>query len=421
MVIAGSAVPELATSAAPFDVDRIRRSFPILAQQVRGKDLVYLDNAATTQKPRQMLDAVERYYQTSNANVHRAVHRLSELATEQYEGARARIAQYVNAEQPGEILFVRGATEAINLVAFSYGRTNVTTGDEILISAMEHHSNIVPWQMLCAQTGATLRIIPMSERGELLMDEYARLLNGRTRLVAVNHVSNALGTVNPIGDIIRMAHEAGARVVIDGAQALPHLHVDVRSLDTDFYALSGHKVYGPTGIGALYGKAELLEAMPPWQGGGDMIRSVSFEKTTYNVPPYRFEAGTPDIAGAVGLAAALNFVESVGIESIAQHETELLDYATQLVRAVPGVRIIGEAETKASVLSFIVERVHPHDLGTFLDQEGVAIRTGHHCAQPVMEFYGVPATARASFALYNTRKEIEFFAETLRKTVEILA
>jgi cysteine desulfurase/selenocysteine lyase len=402
-------------------VEAIRRDFPILREKVNGRPLVYLDNAATSQKPVQVLDAIDRYYRAANANVHRAVHHLSALATEQYEGSRARIAKYLNAEQPSEIILVRGATEAINLVAFSYARAVLKSGDEVLVSAMEHHSNIVPWQMVCEQTGATLRVIPMSQCGELLMDEYERLLNPRTRIVAVNHVSNALGTINPIGEIIRLAHEAGARVLIDGAQALPHLQVDVRSLDADFYALSGHKVYGPTGIGALYGKAELLEQMPPWQGGGDMIRSVSFEKTTYNVPPYKFEAGTPDIAGAVGLAAALDYIESIGVQQIAAHEAELLDYATAQLAEIPGARVIGQAENKASVLSFIVDRVHPHDLGTFLDQDGVAIRTGHHCAQPVMDFYGVPATARASFALYNTRAEVDAFIASLRKTVEILA
>lgn len=409
-----------AESPASFNVEKARADFPILAQQVHGKPLVYLDNAATTQKPRQVLNALNRYYETANANVHRAVHRLSELATEQYEGARGRIADYLHAQQPAEIVFVRGATEAINLVAFTYGRANVHAGDEILISAMEHHSNIVPWQMLCEQTGGKLRVIPMNEQGELLMDEYTRLLNDRTRIVAVNHVSNVLGTVNPVGEIIRLAHQTGARVLIDGAQALPHLHVNVQSLDADFYAMSGHKVYGPTGIGVLYGKSELLEQMPPWQGGGDMIRSVSFEKTTFNVPPYRYEAGTPDIAGAVGLAAALDYMSYIGVEAIAAHEADLLDYSTLLLKQMPGVRIIGQAETKVSVLSFIVDGVHPHDLGTFLDQEGVAIRTGHHCAQPVMEFYGVPATARASFAMYNTRAEVAVFAAALRRTIEIL-
>jgi cysteine desulfurase/selenocysteine lyase len=402
------------------DVAAVRRDFPILTQQVHGKPLVYLDNAATTQKPIAVLQALDQYYRTSNANVHRAVHRLSELATEQYEGARARIARYLNTEQPGEIVFVRGATEAINLVAATFGRANVKAGDEILVSAMEHHSNIVPWQMLCESTGARLKVIPMNQRGELLIDDFARLLTSRTGLVAVNHVSNALGTVNPVGEIIRLAHDAGAKVLIDGAQSLPHLRVDVRGLDADFYAMSGHKVYGPTGIGALYGKAELLEKMPPWQGGGDMIRTVSFEKSTWNVPPYRFEAGTPDIAGAVGLAAALDYLERSDVDLVAEHESQVLRHADQLIREIPGVRVIGEAAKKASVLSFIVEGVHPHDLGTFMDQEGVAIRTGHHCAQPVMDFYGVPATARASFAMYNTLGEVQVFASALRRTVEIL-
>ncbi len=405
--------------AADLDVARIREDFPILGRQIHGKPLVYLDNAATTQKPNAVIDRITRYYTHENSNVHRGVHHLSEVATAAYEGARGTVKRFINAGSEKEIVFVRGTTEGINLVASSFGRTNVKAGDEILISAIEHHSNIVPWQMLCQERGATLRIIPVNDAGELLMDQVRAMLNERTRLLAVGHASNALGTINPIREIIELAHANGTTVLIDGAQGVPHLEVDVQDLDCDFYAFSSHKVYGPTGIGVLYGKEALLEAMPPYQGGGDMILSVSFDKTTYNALPYKFEAGTPDIAGVVGLAAALDYVSALGLPSIAAHEHDLLLYATEQLEEIDGLRIIGTARHKASVISFVLEGVHPHDIGTILDQEGIAVRTGHHCAQPVMMRFNVPATGRASFGLYNTRDEVDALVRGLERVIEV--
>jgi len=402
-----------------YDLDRVRSDFPILARTVHGKPLIYLDNAATTQKPNAVIDRIVRYYREENSNVHRGVHYLSEVATAAYESARTTVKRFVNARDEKEIVFTRGTTEAINLVASSWGGTNVREGDEVLISALEHHSNIVPWQLLCEAKGAKLRIIPVDDAGDLLLDEYQKLLTPRTRIVAVGHASNALGTINPIKRMIAMAHANGSLVLIDGAQGVPHLRVDVRDLDCDFYAFSGHKVYGPTGVGALYAKQELLEAMPPYQGGGDMILSVSFEKTTYNALPYKFEAGTPNIEGVVGLAAALDYVASIGLENIAAHEQDLLHYATACLGEIDGLRFIGTAKEKASVISFTLEGVHPHDIGTILDQEGIAVRTGHHCAQPLMMRYNVPATGRASFGLYNTREEADALAAGLRKVVEV--
>lgn len=407
--------------ATPYDVQKIRADFPILSQTVNGKPLVYLDNAATSQKPRAVIDAITRYYETTNANVHRGVHFLSQHATDEYEAARETVRRFINAAEPGEVIFVRGTTEGINLVAHSYGRSKVQADDEILVTAMEHHSDIVPWQILAQEKGAHLRVAPINEAGELLMDEFARLLGPHTKIVAVPHVSNALGTINPIREITRLAHQHGAVVLVDGAQAVPHIAVDVQALGADFYVFSSHKVYGPTGIGVLYGKSALLNAMPPYQSGGDMISSVTFEKTTYNKLPHKFEAGTPDIAGVIALGAAIDYVNRIGIDRIAAHEHELLAYATEVISAAPHVQIIGRAKEKAGVLSFVMGDVHPHDIGTILDQEGIAIRTGHHCAQPVMARFGVPATARASFALYNTRQEIEALAAALRKVREVFA
>jgi cysteine desulfurase/selenocysteine lyase len=401
------------------DVERIRKDFPALHQEVHGHPLVYLDNAATTQKPQVVIDALSAYYSTDNANVHRGVHLLSERATEAYEGARARIQRFINAGHSREIVFVRGTTEGINLVAQSFGRRTVGAGDEIVITALEHHSNIVPWQMLCEERGAVLRVAPIDDAGEVDVDAYERLLNERTRLVAIAHVSNALGTVLPIPRMIAQAHEHGAVVLIDGAQAVAHLAVDVRALDCDFYTFSGHKAFGPTGIGVLYGKTERLERMPPWQGGGDMIKTVSFEKTVYNDLPYKFEAGTPDIAGAIGLGVALDYLDGVGLDRVAEYEHELLVHATRVLSVLPGVKLLGTAREKAAVVSFLVDGVHPHDVGTILDQEGVAVRTGHHCAMPVMTRFGVPATTRASFALYNTHEEIDALVAALAKVREV--
>lgn len=411
----------LTAELAPLDVETLRQDFPILGRVVRGKPLVYLDNAATTQKPQQVIDAISRYYSETNSNVHRGVHYLSEQATLQYEGARQRVAKFLNAESEREIIFTRGTTEAINLVAASFGRKFLREGDEVILTEMEHHSNIVPWQMACDASGATLRVVPINDDGELLMDQFRQMLNPRTKLVAAVHLSNALGTINPAKEIIELAHAAGARVLIDGAQAVSHLPVDVRALDADFYAFSGHKIFGPTGIGVLYGKAELLESMPPYQGGGDMIRSVSFQRTTYNDIPYKFEAGTPHIAGAIGLAAALDYVEGVGLERIAAWEHELLEYGTELLQNIPGLRLIGTARQKSSVLSFVLESAHPHDIGTIIDSQGVAIRTGHHCAEPVMHRFGVPATARASVAFYNTRQELEVLASAIHNVNQLFS
>jgi cysteine desulfurase/selenocysteine lyase len=400
-------------------VERVREDFPALRQHVNGKPLIYLDNAATTQKPRSVVEAIRRFYEQDCSNVHRGVHTLSQRATEAYERAREIVRRFLNARSEEEIIFVRGTTEAINLVAHSFGRWRVRAGDEILISAMEHHSNIVPWQILCEMTGARLRVAPITEDGELLVEDVERLLTERTRLVAMTHLSNALGTITPAREIIRLAHECGVPVLLDGAQAVAHLKVDVQELECDFYAFSGHKLYGPTGIGVLYGKAEWLDAMPPYQGGGDMISSVTFEKTTYNRLPYKFEAGTPHIAGAIGLGAAIEYVTTLGVEAIAAHERDLLTYATEAVSSIPGLRVIGTARQKASILSFTLDGVHPHDIGTILDHEGIAIRAGHHCAQPVMERFGVPATARVSFALYNTREEVDALVAALQKVREV--
>jgi len=409
----------LAAVAERFDVEKVRRDFPILARDVRGKHLVYLDNAATTQKPRQVIDRIVRYYSEENSNVHRGVHYLSEVATAAYEGVRATVKRFINARDEKEIVFTRGTTEAINLVASAWGRKNVGRDDEVLITAIEHHSNIVPWQMLCEERGAKLRVAPVNDAGEVILEEFERLLTARTKIAAFGHASNALGTINPVKRMTEMAHAAGALVVIDGAQGVPHIAIDVRDLDCDFYAFSGHKVYGPTGIGVLYGKQAILDAMPPYQGGGDMILSVSFEKTTYNALPYKFEAGTPNIAGVIGLGAALDYVSDAGIDSIAAHEQDLLRYATGRLSEIKGLRLIGTAAEKASVISFTLEGVHPHDIGTILDQEGIAVRTGHHCAQPLMMRFNVPATGRASFGMYNTRAEVDALVAGLHKVIEV--
>ncbi|MGA2143437.1 MAG: cysteine desulfurase [Bryobacteraceae bacterium] len=404
-----------------FDVEKLREDFPVLKQQIHGKPLVYMDSAATAQKPYAVIEAIRRFYEVDCANIHRGVHELSQRSTAAYEQTRTRAREFLNAASDAEIVFVRGTTEAVNLVASSWGHRNVKAGDEIVISAMEHHSNIVPWQMLCEARDARLRVIPMSDRGELILEEYEKLLNPRTRMVAVAHISNALGTVNPVAEMIAMAHRAGALALIDGAQAAPHLAVDVRALDADFYAFSGHKVLGPTGIGILYGKQALLEDMPPYQGGGDMIRTVTFEKTTYADLPYKFEAGTPNIAGGIGLGAALEYIGRVGIERIAAWEHELLRYGTEQLERIPGLRIIGTARRKAAVLSFVIDGIHPHDIGTVLDLDGIAVRTGHHCAQPVMDRFRVPATTRASLAFYNTIAEIDKLVQGIHKVKEVFA
>ena len=407
--------------AAGFDVEKIREDFPVLKQTIHGKPLVYLDSAATAQKPHAVIDAIRKFHEVDCANIHRGVHELSQRSTAAYEETRARMKRFLNARSKTELIFVRGTTEAINLVASSWGHKNVREGDEIVISAMEHHSNIVPWQMLCEATGAKLRVIPMNDRGELLMEEYEKLLNPRTKMVAVAHVSNALGTINPVKEIIALAHRAGALALVDGAQAAPHMRVDVQALDADFYAVSGHKMVGPTGIGILYGKSKLLNAMPPYQGGGDMIKSVTFEKTTYNDLPYKFEAGTPNIAGGIGLGAAVDYLSGVGLDRIAAYEHELLVYGTHALEQIPGLRMIGTAREKAAVLSFVIEGIHPHDIGTVLDRLGIAVRTGHHCAQPVMDRFGVPATTRASLAFYNTTREVDALVAGLRKVKEVFA
>jgi cysteine desulfurase/selenocysteine lyase len=413
-----AAVTEPTVTATRAPTSGERENFPVLDQRVHGKPLIYLDNAATTQKPQMVLDAMNQFYQVDNSNIHRGVHELSERSTRHYEEARQKIQRFLNAADWREIIFVRGATEAINLVAYTYGRRHVQAGDEILVSAMEHHSNIVPWQILCEEKQAILRVAPINQRGELLLDEFEKLLSPRTKLVSVLHVSNALGTVNPVAEITRMAHRHGAPVFIDGAQAVAHMKVDVQALDCDFYALSGHKMFGPTGIGVLYGKAALLNQMPPYQGGGDMISSVTFAKTTYNELPYKFEAGTPNIAGTIGLGAAVDYINSIGIERIQASEHELLAYATAQLERIPGLRLIGTAHEKASVLSFVLEGVHPHDVGTILDREGVAVRTGNHCAQPVLEWFGVPATTRASLAFYNTKQDIDALVAGIYKVKE---
>ena len=410
---------EVSPLTLAYDVARVRRDFPILATHVNGHPLVYLDSAASSQRPLPVLRAVEDYETHSHANVHRGVHALSQAATAAFEGARARTRRFLNARSTREIIFVRGTTEAINLVAQSYARPRFGPGDEILITALEHHANIVPWQMVCEQTGCTLKVAPIDRRGELIYEAFLELLNRRTRLVAVAQVSNALGTVLPVQRIADAAHAQGAVVLVDGAQAVPHSRIDVRTLGADFYAFSGHKMYAPTGIGVLYGREELLAAMPPWQGGGEMIRTVSFEQTTYNELPWKFEAGTPNISGAVGLAAAMDYLETLGIEAVAAHESRLLTLATREVGRIPGIELIGTAREKASVLSFTLEGVHAHDLGTILDTEGIAVRTGHHCAMPVMTFFGIPATARASFGCYNTEEEVARLVAGLGRAREV--
>ncbi|MGZ8156022.1 MAG: SufS family cysteine desulfurase [Burkholderiales bacterium] len=401
------------------DVERIRADFPILSLQVNGRALVFLDNAASSQMPQPVIDRLVKYQTSEHANIHRAVHYLSEKATSEYEAARRKVQAFVNAREDREVIFTSGTTDAINLVAHGYGRKFIGEGDEIVLTTLEHHSNIVPWQMLAGDTGAKIRVVPINDRGELVVDEYSRLFSNRTKLVGVSHVSNALGTVTPVKELIAFAHERGVPVLVDGAQAAPHLSVDVQDLDCDFYAFSGHKLCGPTGIGILYGKADLLEKMQPFKGGGDMILSVSFEKTTYNTIPFKFEAGTPPIAAAIGLGAAVDYLNGVGVERIAAHETDLLDYATQQVNRMSGIRVIGTAERKAAVLSFTVDGVHPHDVGTLLNEEGVAIRTGHHCAQPVMQRFKVPATCRASFAFYNTLSEVDALIAAIRKVQKV--
>ena len=398
-----------------FNVESAREDFPILTREVHGHRLVYLDNAATTQKPRAVIEAIVNYYTQTNANIHRGVHELSNQATHQYESARARVRSFLNAAETQEIIFVRGATEGINLVAGTFGRDRIGSGDEVVITAMEHHSNIVPWQVLCQERGATLRVAPIDDDGQLIWDEFVRLIGQRTKLVAIGHVSNALGTVNPVRAMIGIAHCHGAVVLVDGAQAAPHMPIDVRELDSDFYVFSGHKLYGPTGIGVLYGKRELLESMPPYQTGGDMIRSVTFERTTFNSLPNKFEAGTPNIAGAVGLQAAIDYLDGFDCEAMWAHEDGLLRYATDVLSSIDGLRIIGTAPRKAAAISFVLDGVHPHDIGTILDREGIAVRTGHHCAQPVMERFGIPATTRISLGLYNTREEIDAAADAIAK------
>ena len=412
---------ELHTVKRAYDVQRIRRDFPILARDVRGKKLVYLDNAATSQKPQIVLDAIARYYEQENANIHRGVHFLSELATSKHDHARQIVQKFINAPHAHEIVFVRGATEAINLVAQTYGRKHVSSCDEVLVTAMEHHSNIVPWQILCDEKNAKLRVAPINELGELIMAEFEKLIGPRTKIIAIPHVSNALGTVNPVAKIVELAHTRNIPVVVDGAQAAPHTKIDVQALGCDFYAFSSHKMFGPMGMGVLYGKTEFLDAMPPYQGGGDMISSVTFEKTIYNKLPFKFEAGTPDVAGAIGLGAAIEYLNAIGMDNIAAYEHELLAYATEKVSAISGVRLIGTARDKAGVLSFVMDNVHPHDIGTILDQEGIAIRTGHHCAQPVMQCFGIPATARASLALYNTKDEVDALAAGIKKVQEVFS
>jgi cysteine desulfurase/selenocysteine lyase len=411
--------PRSGPQKRPFDVDRVRADFPALHQNVKGKPLVYLDNAASAQKPQSVIDAVSRVYSRDYANIHRGVHELSERATKAYENARLKAQRFLNARSEREIVFVRGTTEGINLVAATYGRTHLDKGDEVLVTHLEHHSNIVPWQMLCEEKGAHLKVVPIDDRGDVEMDRFEALLSERTRFVSVAHVSNALGTINPVKTIIELAHAKGVPVLLDGAQAAPHLRIDVQALDCDFYTVSSHKMFGPSGVGVLYGRETLLERMPPYQGGGDMIASVTFDKTTYNRLPFRFEAGTPNIAGVIGFGAAIDYLNDIGMDAIGAYEEELLEYGTEALREVPGLTIIGEARHKASVLSFVLDGIHPHDVGTILDQEGVAVRTGHHCAQPVMDRYGVPATARASLALYNTREDIERLVRGLKTVREV--
>jgi len=411
----------VAQAASGVNWDRLRQDFPVLSQLIHGRPLVYLDNAATSQKPNAVIESIDHYYRHDNANVHRGVYTLSERATQAYEAARDKVQVFLNAAQREEVIFVRGTTEAINLVAQSFARPRLKPGDEILISAMEHHSNIVPWQMVCEQTGAQLKVVPINDNAEIVLADYRQLLNKNTQLVAITHISNALGSINPVQEMIAAAHEQSIPVLLDGAQAAPHLAVDVQALDCDFYALSSHKIYGPTGIGVLYGKRSWLDAMEPYQGGGDMISSVTFEKTHYNVLPYKFEAGTPHIAGVVGFGTALDYVSDIGLDNIAEREQQLLKYATQVLLPLQGLRIIGTAKLKASIISFVLESAHPHDISTILDQQGVAIRAGHHCAMPVMERFKVPATARASLAFYNNEDDIDRLAEGIKEVNRIFA
>ena len=402
-----------------YDVNKIRQDFPIFQQPVNGKSLIYLDNAATTQKPRAVIESITRFYSQEYASVHRSAYFLGEQATESFENTRRKVYRFINAAAPREIVFVRGATEAINLVCQTYGRVHVEAGDEILVSAMEHHSNIVPWQILCEEKNANLRVMPINPAGEIILEQYERLLGPKTRLVAVTHVSNALGTVNPVKEIVRLAHRQNVPVLVDGAQSVPHMRVDVHALDCDFFVFSGHKMYGPTGIGILYGKEKLLDAMPPYQGGGDMIRSVTFEKTLYSELPHKFEAGTPNVAGAIGLGAAVDYLESVGMDNVSAYERDLIRYSTQALETIEQLHIIGKAKEKAGVISFVIDSVHPHDISTILDKEGIAIRAGHHCAQPIMNFFQIPSTARISFGLYNTREDIAVLLDGLDKVKEV--
>ena len=413
--------PQAVSKNAPLDPAQVRKDFPVLHQLVNGKPLVYLDNGATSQKPQCVIDALVRYYTTDNANVHRGVHTLSQRATDDYENARSKIRNFLNAASDREIIYTKGTTESINLVAQTYGKQNIGPGDEIIVSNMEHHSNIVPWQILCEEKGAILRVVPIDESGELLVDEFEAMLGPRTKLVSITHVSNALGTIVPAERIVELAHAQGVPVLLDGAQAVPHMRVDVRSLDCDFYVFSGHKLFGPTGIGVLYGKADLLESMSPYQGGGEMIKSVTFEKTLYADLPYKFEAGTPNIAGAIGLGEAIDYVEALGFDRIMAHEQELLDYGSRALSSIEGVRIIGTAAHKSGILSFIMNCAHPHDIGTILDAEGIAVRTGHHCAQPVMDRFQIPATARASLAMYNTKEDIDALVMGIDRVIEVFS
>lgn len=402
------------------DINKIRQDFPILKREVNGKPLVYFDNGATSQKPQLVIDAINKYYSYENSNIHRGIHTLSQEATNAYEEARKKIQRFVNAQHEHEIIFTKGTTDSINLVASSFGKKHLKKGDEIIISTMEHHSNIVPWQMICEEAAAILKVIPINDRGELLMDEFKKLLSPKTKLVAITHVSNTLGTINPVKEIIILAKEAGALILIDGAQAVPHTKIDVQELNCDFYAFSGHKMFGPTGVGILYGKEAVLNDLPPYQGGGDMIKTVTFEKTTYNCLPHKFEAGTPNIVGGIGLGVAVDYMNSIGIDKIEAYEHELLTYATEQIKQIEGVRIVGEAQNKASVLSFVVDGTHPSDIGMIIDKLGVAIRTGHHCTEPLMNRLNVPGTARASFAFYNTKEEIDIFIAALKRAVTML-
>lgn len=410
----------MSNTLTEINIRRIRNEFPTLDVEVHGKDIVYLDNGATSQKPQLVIDRINKYYEEENSNIHRGVHFLSQHATEQYELVRKKVQKFINAEKEEEIIFTSGTTDAVNLVANSFGKKYLKEGSEVIISTMEHHSNIVPWQMICEVTGATLRVIPINDAGELIMDEFRSMVNENTAIISVTHVSNTLGTINPVKEIIDFAHERNIPVMLDGAQAVPHMKIDVQDLDADFYAFSAHKMFGPTGVGILYGKEKFLEDMPPYKGGGDMIKSVSFEKTTYNDLPHKFEAGTPNIAGGIGLGAAIDFMESIGIDAIAEYENDLLEYATPLLSSIDGLNIIGTAENKASVISFLVDGTHPYDLGTLLDQMGIAIRTGHHCTEPLMNRFQIPGTARASFAFYNTTEEIDYLYESLNRAINML-